>query len=400
MKILLINVVCGILSTGRIVADLYKVLRQQQHACLVAYGRGQATADVESLRIGSDLDICAHGLYTRLTDKHGFASSSATEAFLRRVDAYQPDLVNLHVIHGYYLNVELLFNYLKSKNIPIVWTFHDCWAFTGHCTYFDYAGCERWRTACHDCPQKSVYPSSLLFDNSSWNYQRKKELFSSQTNLTIVTPSQWLASLVKQSFLARFPVAVINNGIDLTVFKPTGSELRQKYGWTGKFVLLGVTNHGSERKGMKYLVELSQVLGDDYQVVLVGITKEQKKKLPANVVGLERTNNTKELAELYSLADVFINPTLEDNFPTTNLEALACGTPVITFKTGGSVEAVDETCGLVVEKGDNVGLLDSVRKLKERNFSRQACVERAKRFDKQERCRDYADLYDEILRRG
>ena len=397
MKILQINSVCGVGSTGRIASDLYRVLLGAQHACRIAYGRGRAPAGVEAVRIGSDLDACLHAAYTRLTDKHGFASRAATQAFLGNVAEYRPDVIHLHNIHGYYINVELLFAYLKQARTPVVWTLHDCWSFTGHCCYFDYAACSRWQTGCHDCPQQRAYPQSLWADNSAWNYQRKKSLFTALERLTLVTPSNWLAGLVRQSFLADVPVQVINNGIDLGVFKPTASQLREAYGWRDKFVVLGVASGWDRRKGWDYFLDLAGKLGDACQVVLVGVSAEQKKRLPATVCGIEKTDSTAALAELYSAADVFVNPTLEDNFPTTNLEALACGTPVVTFQTGGSVECLDASCGLTVPRGDAAALAHSLNTLRGRNLRREDCVRRAKQYDKNERYRDYAALYETIL---
>ena len=341
MKILQINSVCGVGSTGRIATDLYKVSEEQGHQCKIAYGRGTAPQGIDSIKIGSNLDNYMHVLKTRIFDKHGFGSVNATKKFIEEVKEYDPDVIHLHNIHGYYINIEILFNYLKEANKPVIWTLHDCWAFTGHCAYFDYVGCSKWKNGCNKCPQKEGYPTSKVFDNSKLNYEKKRELFTSVKNMTIVTPSKWLANLVKESFLGKYPVEVINNGIDLDIFKPTKSYFREQYGLEDKFIVLGVASVWEERKGLKYFVELSKELSDDYKIVVVGVTEKQKKELPNNILAITRTNNVKELAEIYTVADVFVNPTLEDNFPTTNLEALACGTPVISFNTGGSVESID-----------------------------------------------------------
>lgn len=390
MKILQINSVCGVGSTGRIATDLYKVLEEQGHECKIAYGRGTASKGIDSIKIGSNFDNYAHVFKTRVFDKHGFGSASATKKFIKEVKEYDPDVIHLHNIHGYYINIEILFNYLKEANKPVVWTLHDCWAFTGHCSHFDYVGCDKWKDGCNNCIQKNEYPSSKVIDNSKFNYTKKKELFTSIKNMTIVTPSKWLANLVKESFLGKYPVEVINNGIDLDVFKPTESNFREKYNLQDKFIVLGVANVWGERKGLKYFIELSKELSDDYKVVIVGVNEKEKAKLPQNIVAITRTNNVKELAEIYTAADVFVNPTLEDNFPTTNLEAIACGTPVITFDTGGSSECIDNTCGYVINKNDFTSLINKIEiSIKSRKY----CEFKANNFDRNNKYLEYISTY-------
>lgn len=401
MKILQINSVCGVGSTGRISTDLYKVLEKQGNECKIAYGRGEAPEGIDSIKIGSKFDNYTHVFKTRVFDKHGFGSFNATKKFIEEVKEYNPDIIHLHNIHGYYINIEVLFNYIKEANKPVVWTLHDCWAFTGHCSHFDYVGCDKWKEGCDNCIQKKEYPSSKFIDNSQLNYKKKKELFTSIKNMTIVTPSKWLANLVKESFLGQYPVEVINNGIDLDVFKPTESNFREKYNLQDKFIVLGVANVWSERKGLKYFIELSKKLRDNYNVVVVGVNEKQKRELPSNILAFTRTNNVKELAEIYTASDVFVNPTLEDNFPTTNLEALACGTPVITFNTGGSMEVIDELCGKLVKQNDVDNLLIEVEALnKNIKFIREDyCINKAMRlYDKNNKFNEYVNLYRNILR--
>ena len=395
MKILQINSVCGVGSTGRIATDLYKVLEEQGHECKIAYGRGTAPKGIDSIKIGSNLDNYMHVLKTRVFDKHGFGSVSSTMKFIEDVKEYDPDIIHLHNIHGYYINIEILFNYLKEANKPVIWTLHDCWAFTGHCAYFDYVGCDKWKNGCNKCPQKEGYPTSKVFDNSKLNYEKKKELFTSVKNMTIVTPSKWLANLVKESFLGKYPVEVINNGIDLDIFKPTESDFKEKYNLQDKFIVLGVASVWTERKGLKYFVELSKELNDDYKVVVVGVTEKQKKELPNNILAITRTNNVKELAEIYTVADVFVNPTLEDNFPTTNLEALACGTPVITFNTGGSVESIDNENGIVVYEKDLNGLKKAILKINNNIYKLNYEIE-AEIYNKVDRYKNYIELYHKL----
>ena len=340
MKVLQINSVCGRGSTGRIVLDIHNALIEQGHKSLVAYGREPAIGCENAIRIGTKKDIYAHGLYTRIFDKHGLGSQKATRQFIKNIEAESPDIIHLHNIHGYYLNYEILFRFLKNFGKPVIWTFHDCWPFTGHCAYFTYAGCERWQKVCHDCPQKRSYPGSLVFDNSRRNFERKREAFTGVKDLTIITPSKWLAGLVKQSFLSEYETVVISNGIDTTVFRPLPSDFKSRHAIEDKFMILGVANVWDQRKGLKYFLELADILENDEIIVLVGLTKKQVESLPANIIGITRTNNIQELVEIYSAADVFVNPTLEDNYPTVNLEAQACGTYVVTFDSGGTRETI------------------------------------------------------------
>ncbi|MDU7004199.1 glycosyltransferase [Clostridium sp.] len=278
MKILQINSVCGFGSTGRIATDLYKIIEEQGHECVIAYGRGKAPDGFNTIKIGSKFDNYMHVIMTRIFDKHGFGSIKATKKFIEKVKKYDPDVIHLHNIHGYYINIEILFNYLKEANKKVVWTLHDCWTFTGHCSYFDYVGCDKWKEGCHNCPQKGDYPTSNFIDNSKKNYEIKKGIFTGIKDMTIVTPSKWLAGLVKESFLGKYKIEVINNGIDLNVFKPTKSNFRDRYGINDKIIILGVASVWDRRKGLDYFVKLSSILGEKYQIVVVGVTEKQIKK--------------------------------------------------------------------------------------------------------------------------
>ena len=398
MKVLQINSVCGVGSTGRIATDLYKVIEEAGHECVIAYGRGTAPKGIKTIKIGTNFDNYIHVAKTRIFDKHGFGSIKATKEFIKKVEDYNPDVIHLHNIHGYYINIEILFDYLKRANKKVVWTLHDCWAFTGHCSHFDYIGCDKWENGCKECSQKKEYPTSLLKDNSQWNYSKKSEVFSGIKNMTIVTPSEWLANLVRKSFLAEYNVKVINNGIDLSIFKPTESKFREKYGLKNKIILLGVANVWTKKKGLDYFIKLAKNLDEKYKIVMVGITNKQKKSLHENIISIERTNDVKELAEIYSVADIFINPTLEDTFPTTNLEALACGTNVVTFNTGGSIECLNDKCGKVINKGNENELLNFIKNFDLNSVNSIECVNKAKLYDKRERYVEYTNIYkDSIL---
>lgn len=355
MKVLMINSVCGIRSTGRICTDIAETLEAQGHTCRIAYGRESVPEKYAkyAVRIGSDLGVKTHAALSRAFDDAGFHSRRATKRFIKWVKAYDPDVIHLHNIHGYYLHIGELFKYLKTCGKKIVWTLHDCWAFTGHCPYFDFIGCEKWKTGCYACSQKKKYPASLLCDRSRKNYALKKRLFTGVKNVTLVTPSEWLAGLARQSFLGEYPVEVVRNGIDLNAFKPTASDFKARHGLADKKILLGVASVWDERKGFADFLKLAERLDDRYRLVLVGLSEAQIARLPQNAIGIARTNSVQELAEIYTAADAFLNFTYEDNYPTVNLEAQACGTPVITYRTGGSVESVPS--GNVVEKGDIAG---------------------------------------------
>jgi len=364
LKVLQINTVCGVGSVGRIVRQIHEALREKGHESYIAYGRKPLGCD-GAIRIGGDLDVYFHVFLTRVFDLHGFGSKKATKKFLKIVEEINPDIIHLHNIHGYYLNIEVLFDFLKSFDKPVVWTLHDCWAFTGHCSYFTYAKCERWKTGCYSCPEKKSYPRSVIFDNSKSNYARKKKAFTGAKNMTLVTPSQWLAGLVKESFLRDYPVQVIPNGIDTEVFKPTPSDFKKRYGLDGKFLILGVANVWEKRKGFDYFLDLSKYLSDDEIIVLVGLSDERIKNLPNNIIGIKRTNSAKELAEIYTAADVFFNPTLEDNYPTVNLEAQACGTYVITFDSGGAKETIiSKESGIAIKPCNAEDIMNLIRVLR------------------------------------
>lgn len=392
MKVLQINSVCGVGSTGRIATDLHSILKEQGHESYIAYGRGEPKNCDNAIKIGSKLDNYLHVVQTRLFDRHGFGSYYATKKFIKQIEKLEPDIIHLHNIHGYYINIRVLFEYLKTINKPIVWTLHDCWAFTGHCAHFDYIGCEKWRNGCMQCPQKKEYPTSIGIDNSEKNYRIKEQIFTGVKNMTIITPSYWLAGLVKKSFLKDYEVKVINNGIDLNVFKPTKSDFRNKHNIEDKFLVLGVANVWEQKKGLDYILKLSSELDKEKQIVLVGVTDKQKSQLPKNIIAITRTNNTKELAQIYTQADVFLNPTLEDTFPTTNLEALACGTPVVTFRTGGSIESLNDSCGIIVEKGNFEDIKGAIAKLQGLDV-RNECIAKSKQYSKMERFMEYIDVY-------
>lgn len=352
MKYLFINSVAGFGSTGKIAAAQCRELMAQGHECLLAYGRDCVNCDgIPTLRIGTKLDYNLHGTMNRVLDNHGFGSKAATRRFLQQVRAFDPDVIWLHNIHGYYIHIGLLFDYLRTCGKQIFWMLHDCWTFTGHCSHFSFVGCDKWKTGCHHCPQKDQYPASLVLDNSKSNYEKKRALFTGIPNMTLITPSYWLADLVKQSFLQEYPVEVVYHTVNTEVFRPTESDFRQKHGLQNKKIALGVSSIWNDRKGLSDFAQLASMLDSSWQIVLVGIKPEQKHELPDNVLAIPRTNSQKELAEIYSAADIFVNPSREETFGLTTVEALSCGTKAIVYKGTACEEIVEKFGGVAVSVG-------------------------------------------------
>lgn len=398
-KILQINTVCGVGSTGRIATDLSNVIEKNGFESYIAYGYGKCNSR-NTIKIGSKLEYYLHNILSKLTGKQGRFSLFATNRFINKIKKINPDIIHLHNIHGNYINYQLLFNYIKQKNIPVVWTLHDCWSFTGKCTHFDFVGCDKWIEGCKNCSQIHEYPKSYVIDSSRKEYEIKKKNFTRVENMHIVTPSKWLSIKVKQSFLAKYPIHVINNGIDLNKFTKKESNLRKQYDIEEKFVILGVASEWGKRKGLDTFIALANMLDKKYQIVIVGLDEKQCKELPDDIIKITKTNSIEELAEIYNLADVFINPTIEDNYPTTNLEAIACGTPVITYNTGGSPESITSECGIVVDKGNIEQLLYAIKELKDKkNLKEENCLKLAEKFDKNICFEQYIELYKQILKK-
>ncbi len=392
--LLQINVTANWGSTGKIAEQIGQCAIAHGWDSYIAYGRWYNPSQSHLIKIGDKLNMYQHYAEQRIFDNEGLCSRRATKEFIKRIDEIKPNVIQLHNIHDHYLNYRLLFEYLNKTDIKVVWTFHDCWAFTGHCFHFITKGCERWKSGCFDCPLQHEYPKTL-FDRSRKNYTMKKNLFGANNNLTIIACSEWIANFVRQSFLKDKPIYVINNGIDLNVFKDSENLGTNKR----TFHVLAVSNVWNKDKGFDDILKLREILSNEYEITIVGVTKQQLNSLPQGIVGIERTQNVHELIALYSKAEVFINPTYADNFPTVNLEALACGTPVITYRTGGSPEAIDEKTGIVVEQGDLNGLAVAIQKMKENPLSSADCRKRAEDYFERDKCYDmYIDLYDSLLK--
>lgn len=391
-----INAAMNYGSTGRITEAIGLAAEKAGWDCTMVHGPRYVNPSQLT-------DICTqgkwgdrlHGVHSLLLDGHGLGSKNATRRLVARLDALQPDVVHLHNVHGYYLNYEVLFRWLQRVDCKVVWTLHDCWTFTGHCTHFDLIGCDRWKSGCYDCPQTGAYPRSLFVDKSRRNYELKRELFTSLGDrLTLVPVSHWLEGLVRESFFKKTAVRTIYNGIDTNVFRPRGNTAERAY-------VLGVASPWSARKGFNDFLKLREELPADVDIVLVGLTQKQVESLPVGITGIERTQNVDQLAELYSSAMLFANPTYEDNFPTTNLEAMACGTPVVTYRTGGSPEAVTAETGFVVEKGEVKAIAEALQTVRKRGKDAysEVCRQRAVEcFNKDDRYADYVRLYEAVCK--
>ncbi len=391
MKILMINSVCGIRSTGRICTDLADILTNQGHDVKIAYGREAVPEKYlkYAVKIGNDPDHYIHAGISRILDNSGFGSSNSTRNFLKWVSNYDPDIIHLHNLHGYYINVELLFDYLAKSNKPVIWTLHDCWAFTGHCAYFSNAGCEKWKTGCFACPQKKSYPTSYVLDAASQNWLKKKELFTSIKNMKLVTPSNWLASIVAQSFLNIYQIVPIYNGIDLSVFRPIKSNVRQMYNLENKKIILGVASAWGESKGLGKFCDLSRMLDSSYQVVLVGLSKKQMRTIPHQILGIIKTNSTLELSQLYSAADVFVNPSKQETMGLTTVEAIACGTPVVVSNYTAVPEVVNEKSGIILDDISIESIKQGIEKVLASKWDN--VEEEALKFDKNKQYQEYID---------
>ena len=390
MRIVQINATCGIGSTGKICVGISQMLTEKDIENYILYS---TKSNQYELGIGCSDEryLKVQALKSRIFGNYGFNSKSATRKMIDCLERIRPDIVHLHNIHGHDCDLEALFTYFRSRKTKLVWTFHDCWAFTGYCTHFTIQKCDKWKSSCRECIQSKSY--SWFFDRSNALYEKKKALLSG-LDMTVVTPSEWLAGMVKQSFLKDYPMCVINNGIDLSVFKPHETNFREKYGLDNKKIILGVSFDWGEKKGLDVFIALSNRLPSDYKIVLVGTNEKTDNYLPANILSVHRTQDQEELAAIYSTADVFLLPTREENYPTVNMEALACGTPVLTFRTGGSHEMLDETCGSVVDC-DDIDAMEKeiIRICTEKPYSREACIKRASDFDKDVKFREYLNLY-------
>lgn len=384
-------------STGRLMSDIQDAVENTEDIkCLSFYGRGKRIDDKNFIKFGSELSFIFHVLYTFVFNKQGHFAKRQTKKLIAYLEDYKPDVIHLHNIQGYYLNYPLFFDWLSHYKGQVIWTLHDCWAFTGHCCYFTKAKCDKWVTGCHHCPQKHEFPFSWFFDTSESEYTLKKQLFTSIQYMTITTPSNWVKELVEKSFLNVYPIKVINNWVDLNVFKPLmNQDTLDKFGIdSNKKIILGVANLWEERKGLNVFVNLSKVLSDEYQIVMVGLNKKQINKLPTKMVKIQRTDNQNELAELYSSAYVFLNPSIEETFSLVTLEALACNTPVIVQNTSAVHEMVSEGCGIVMSSFVTEDYVEAIHNVSRIDRDNQKIRKSVLKYNKKDKVDQYLKLYN------
>lgn len=388
-------------STGKIMMGIADVARAQGHEVMCASPitttNRDAGEDCGYYRIGTFNSRRLNVALARITGFNGCFAWFETYKLLKKIDEFKPDIIHLHNLHDSYINFPMLFSYIKKHNVPTVWTLHDCWAFTGQCPHFTIVKCDKWKAGCHNCPQYKEYPASL-YDNTKKMWQLKKKWFTGVKNMTIVTPSRWLARLAQESYLKEYSIRVINNGIDLNVFKPTQSNFRERYEIPAeKHVILGVSFAWGYRKGLDCFVEMAEKLGEQYQIVLVGTDDEIDKNLPHNIISIHRTQNQKELAEVYSAADVFVMPTREENYPTVNMEAIACGTPVVTFDTGGCAETVDTSTGIIVSVNEIDKLIEAIDVISQEQINPEVCKKKARNYSQDLKYMEYLELYSHVI---
>lgn len=403
-KLLQINPVVRLnTSTGRIMKEIGELAMEAGWESYIAYSKardGVPAHTSQLVPVGDKLDLAIHAVATRLFDAHGLVSCRATRQLIKEIRRIDPDIVHIHNVHGYFLNYPMLLSFLQESGKPVIWTVHDCWLYTGHCYYYSAARCDKWKTGCGHCPQKRAFPASWLVDGSARNWRKKQEAFAPMTRLTIAPVSKWIRQEMSQSLLKDKPFQVIHNGIDLTAFCPEAAEGEPALHGT---TILAVATLWHEEKGFPDLVRMAGMLREDEHLIMVGrMSEEQLQRLPANVQHIPRTENIGKLAALYARATAFVNPTWQDNYPTVNLEAIACGTPVVTYRTGGSVEAITPETGYVVEQGDVEGMLEKVRVIADasREAYRTRCRAHAlAHFGKADCYQRYIDLYEDLAAR-
>ncbi len=396
MKIVQINTVYAVGSTGKMVKHLQADARARGHESVACYRFHQQDISKDAIPVSSWLDCHIHNRLAMITGLQGCFSRLRTWTFLRKLRKYAPDLIHLHNLHGSYIHHGLLFKFIKKHKIPVVWTLHDCWSFTGGCPHFVGYACEKWKNGCGSCPH-FAQNAGTWFDTSISMWKRKKRWFTNVSDMTLVCPSKWLANLAGESFLKDYPIQVIANGIDIEMFRPTEGDFRSRYSLEDKKLVLGVSYDWNTKKGLDTFVKLAKQIPENYRIILVGTNEKIDAILPENIVSIHRTANQQEMAEIYTAADVFVNPSREENYPTVNMEALACGTPVVTFRTGGSPESIDTTCGCVVDVHDIDALEKAIiRVCEEKPYPAEACLKKAAEHDHKLRYKEYMELYERI----
>ena len=396
MKILQINSVCGTGSTGKSIVQISDYLDSLNIENYIAYGLGSSSRH-NTYKIGNKLNNHLHNFIYRKFCLQGYGSMISTLKFIRYIKKINPTIIHLHNIHGHYLNFPILFRFLKKSKIEVVWTFHDCWLFTGKCAYFTKAKFNKWKIRCLNFQQLHTYPDSEI-DRTKRNYIDKKNYFTSLDNLHIVTVSKWLKKIVEESFFKEKDIRCIYNGIDTNIFKPTESVLRKKLKIEDKFIILGVASVWNSGKGLDTFIELAKEIDEDCVILLIGVSKEQINSLPSNIIGISRTENVRELVQFYTIADILINCSIEETFGLVVAEAMACGTPAIVYNSTACPEIVGYNNDLIINTNDFNELKTKINKIK--NLKIKSNIKLEKKFRLSEMVIKYLELYNSIDRRG
>lgn len=394
-KLLQINVTANWGSTGKIAEQIGICAMAHNWESYMAYGRMMNQSESNLIKVGSSIDVYKHYAENLVFDNEGLASCIATRRFLRNIEEIKPDIIHLHNIHDHWLNYEILFKYLNTTDIPVVWTFHDFWAVTGHCSHFISVNCEKWQHECGSCPL-----NKSLIDRSRRNFMLKKKLFLANNNLHVVAVSEWVGGLLKKSFLSNKDIRVIPNGINLNVFGPQPkSEIDNMY--DGKFVIMTAASQWKSGKGLNDYIAMSSLLREDELIVMVGVDERVKKFLPDNIIGLPRTNSQKELAALYSRADVVTSFSSAETFGLTLVEAFACGTPVVAYNNTAQATLVTEGTGNLVPTGDYTAAYHAIQSIRQKGKGKysDACLRLVTESYDEKICTErYINLYNEILK--
>lgn len=397
MKVLQVNATYGLGSTGTIVRDLKECCEEHGIECYVAYALTDEKVE-RGYKIGNWFFNKLHALLSRIAGKQAYFSYIPTLWFIHYIKKLQPDVVHLHNLHSNYINLPIFLKYLAKNNVRTIITLHDCWWYTGGCYYYTAAVCSKWLDKCGKCPKRFFETPAYFIDKSAEILNDKKKYLLAIPRLYFVGVSDWISNEARKSFLASKTIMTIHNGIDLSVFKPTPSDLREKLGLTGKYVILGPASKWLDPINSVALNYFIKVMRDDEVLLLFGTLSSYVNGLSEKVKLYGYTKNRQELAALYSMADIFVNVSREDTLSLINVEAQACGTPIITFDATGPKETVDEENSLSVPVGNYERLYDCVQciRLRAGDGTSSNCREFiSQKFSKTDKFKEYINLYTE-----
>lgn len=393
-------------SIGRTAEQLSQLVQARGWRSFIAYSRLNLGSTSEVYRVDNRFSTYFHAFLTRMFDMCGYGSYFTTKRLVHVIKKVKPDLIHMHIIHNYDINLKVLFDFLSKSGIPIVWTQHDCWSYTGHCAFYANVQCEKWKTECHHCPKYKSFPNSWFYDGSRRNYNFKKKVFTSvpQDQMCIIAVSDYVKNDLKLSFLNKYRIERIYNAIDTTQFVPLqhlSRKVREQYMLGKGILLMAFATSWTERKGISDYYKLREVLDDKYTIVFVGVKDELKKKLPKGIIGIGNTSSVMELVKLYSTADIVMNLSSEESFGKTTPEGMSCGTPSIVYNCTASPELVDEKTGVVCEKGDIEGVVNAIQKIL--SWDKEETIKNCRNrvlslFAMQKNWNDYLDLYEEMIK--